>query len=101
MSGVTAGTVLATAAVAGTAYSVYAGEESRKAASTARSEAKTAALKQQSLQEQAMNKTNSRRATADLLAPPAGTTPGTTTLTGAQGAAVDTSLLGRNSLLGG
>ena len=42
-----------------------------------------------------------KAAAADLLAPPAGTTPGSTTLTGAQGVAVDTSLLGRNSLLGG
>lgn len=104
MSGVTAMTVLAGAAVAGTAYSIYAGEKASSAQKKAQSQATESATKQASLADQAMNKADQKRPnTASILsdAQQAGRSgPSGTMLTGPQGIEA-TPGLGKKTLLGG
>lgn len=102
MSGVTAMTVLA---VAGTAYSIYSGEQTRKATRTANDRAAAQASKQADLQEQAVNKANAK--TPDLqamlganLAGNSGGA-GSTLLTGSTGVDANKLALGKSTLLGG
>lgn len=103
--GISATTVLAAAAVAGTAVSIYNGQEQKKAASSAQSQARDAALKQEQSADEANNRANQKRPdTAGALAAAqqsgkAGASG--TMLTGAQGVDPTALQLGKTTLLGG
>lgn len=90
-------------AVLGTAYSIYAGEKAAGAQKRAQAQAEQNAKRQQSMADQAANKTNQKRADisglldAAQLAGNAGAS--STMLTGPSGAGSGT--LGSNTLLGG
>lgn len=113
MSGaVTATTVLAAAAVAGTAYSIYAGEEGRKQQGEAMSqqrqaqaEAKTVAEKQQQTAEQNVNRANAKSPDAGAILSAATQAakggPAGTMLTGPMGVNAADLSLGKSTLLGG
>lgn len=113
MSGaVTATTVLAAAAVAGTAYSIYAGEEGRKQQGEAMSqqrqaqaEAKTVAEKQQQTAEQNVNRANAKQPDAGAILSAATQAakggPAGTMLTGPTGVNQADLSLGKSTLLGG
>jgi hypothetical protein len=113
MSGaITATTVLAAAAVAGTAYSIYAGEkasqkqgEALNQQRQAQSEAKVAAEKQQSTAEQNVNKANAKQPDAGAILSAAGQAakggPAGTMLTGPMGVNTADLNLGKSTLLGG
>jgi hypothetical protein len=105
MSGITAAGVLAAAAVAGTAYTVYNGQQQASAQKKAMNQAKSTADKQATLADQAMNKENQKRPnTTEILdaANQAGRGGVTgTMLTGSTGVDKNTLALGRNALLGG
>lgn len=106
MSGaVTATTVLAAAAVAGTAYSIYAGEKASKKQTAAQNEARAAAQKQEKLADEAVNAANRKTPDTGALLTAAGnmgaTGPMSTMLTGPAGVDSNTLSLGKNTLLGG
>jgi hypothetical protein len=96
---------MAAAAVAGTAVSIYNGQQQASAQKKAMNQAKSAADKQATAADQAMNKENQKRPnTTEILdaANQAGRGGVTgTMLTGASGVDKNTMALGRNSLLGG
>lgn len=104
MSGaITATQVLAAAAVAGTAYSIYSGEKTANRQSQAAEEARTVATQQADQADQAMNAANKRRpnlgaAVRSGAAPVAGA--GGTMLTGPAGVDPGMLTLGKNTLLG-
>ena len=104
MSGVTAMTVLAGAAVAGTAYSIYAGEKSASAQKKAQSQATAAASAQAKAADEAQNKANQRRPdTSAIMAAAQQSGAGgnsSTMLTGPAGVG-DALKLGKSTLLGG
>lgn len=103
------GVVVATAAVAGTAYNIYQGQQmadqqqqANQRQAAAQNEARTAAEKQQSLSEQAVNKANAKQADVSSVmaaAQEAGKGSGTL-LTGPQGTNVADMNLGKSTLLG-
>jgi uncharacterized protein HemX len=110
MSG--AATVMAVAAVASTAYSVYAGEQARERQGEAlnqqrqaQSEAKTAAEKQQATAEQNVNRANAKSPDAGAILSAAGQAakggPAGTMLTGSSGVNQADLNLGKSTLLGG
>jgi uncharacterized protein HemX len=113
MSGaITATTVLAAAAVAGTAYSIYAGEQASKKQAAAldqqreaQSQAKTVAEKQQSTAEQNVNRANAKSPDAGAILSAAGQAakggPAGTMLTGVAGVNPADLQLGKSTLLGG
>lgn len=109
MSGATM-TVIAAAAVATTAYSIYSGEraadkqdEALQQQRQAQAEAKDAAVKQQSTSEQNINK--ARQKSPDIAgiqqAAEAGSRDASTMLTGPQGVKKEDLSLGKSTLLGG
>lgn len=110
--GITATGVLAAAAVAGTAYSVYAGEEQKKAAKAGMAQAQDNAVRQEQQAEKALkaqmdatNKNVSKRADAasvrDAAALSGKAGQSGTMLTGAGGIDPSQLLLGKSTLLGG
>ena len=110
--GVTATTVLAAAAVASTAYSIYAGERAADKQSEALSQqrqaqadAKTAAQQQQQTSEQAVNRANAKSPDAGAILSAASQAakggPAGTMLTGPQGVNTADLNLGKTTLLGG
>lgn len=116
MSGVTLGTIamatLAGAAVVGTGYSIYAGEQQKKAQSDAlnqqrdaQSKAEANALKQEKAGEEATNRSLAKRPdTGAILSSAeqaAKTGTGGTMLTGAQGVDPNSLQLEKKTLLGG
>lgn len=113
MSGaVTATTVLAAAAVAGTAYTIYSGERQAEKQSEALSqqrqaqaEAKTVAEKQQQTAEQNVNRANAKQPDAGAILSAATQAakggPAGTMLTGPQGVNPNELALGKSTLLGG
>lgn len=113
MSGaVTATTVLAAAAVAGTAYTIYSGEKAREQQGEALSqqrqaqaEAKTAAEKQQQTAEQNVNRANAKQPDAGAILSAATQAakggPAGTMLTGPTGVNAADLSLGKSTLLGG
>jgi hypothetical protein len=104
MSGATATTVMAAAAVAGTAYSVYSGERAAKAQKSAQAEAKSAALKQEKAADEAMNAANRKspntNAMLDRAANIGKAGPAGTMLTGNTGVDYSNLNLGKSTLLG-
>ena len=105
-------TVMAVAAVASTAYSIYAGEraadkqqEALSQQRTAQAEAKTAAEKQQQTSEQAVNRANAKSPDAGAIMSAATQAakggPAGTMLTGPQGVNTADLNLGKTTLLGG
>ncbi len=113
MSGaVTATTVLAAAAVAGTAYTIYSGEKAREQQGEALSqqrqaqaEAKTVAEKQQQTAEQNVNRANAKQPDAGAILSAATQAakggPAGTMLTGPTGVNAADLSLGKSTLLGG
>lgn len=104
MSGVTAGTILAYAAAAGTAYSIYNGEKTRSETHQAQDQARKAAADQADQADQANNRANQKRPdTMALLssAQQAGKAGESgTLLTGPQGVTPNITQLGKSTLLG-
>ena len=104
MSGVTAAGVMAAAAVAGTAYSIYNGQQQASAQRGAQQQAKDAAAKQADAADQANNRANAKSPdvaamlTANQNAATGGA--GSTMLTGTAGVNPGTLQLGKNTLLG-
>lgn len=105
-------TVLAVAAVASTAYSVYSGERAAEKQSealsqqrTAQAEAKTQAEKQQQTAEQNVNKANAKQPDAGAILSAATQAakggPAGTMLTGPSGVNQADLSLGKSTLLGG
>lgn len=96
--------VIAAAAVAGTAYSVYSGEQNRRAQGAAQQQAKEAALKQEKAAEEANNRANQKGAdtvgalSAAQQAGKAGASG--TMLTGSSGVDPAALNLGKTTLLG-
>lgn len=103
MSGATT-LVLAGAAVAGTAYSIYNGEQQAKAQKKAQQQALTQANAQATAADQAMNKANQKRpdvtSILDAAAQSGRAGVSGTMLTGAQGVDPNNMSLGRSTLLG-
>jgi hypothetical protein len=103
--GVTAMAVAAGAAVAGTAYSIYSGERQANAQRKAGDAAKTSALKQEKLADEATNKANMKRpdtgAIMDAAMQAGKGGAGSTMLTGPGGIDPSALQLGKNTLLGG
>lgn len=103
--GVSATAVLAGAAVAATAYTVYAGERAASAQADAQNRAREAAAKQEKAADEATNRANQKRPdTMAILdaAAQAGKGGGAgTMLTGPQGVDPAALQLGKNTLLGG
>lgn len=106
--GITATTVLAAAAVAGTAYSVYSSERAAsaqaKAQNAAQQQAKDAALKQEKVADEANNRVNQKRPDTSAILDAAsqagrGGASGTM-LTGTLGVDPSALSLGKNTLLG-
>ena len=104
MSGVTAMGVMAAAAVAGTVVSIYNGQEQKKSAEKAASQAQANAQKQEKAADEATNRTNSKRADTGAAldsATQAGKAGASgTMLTGPQGIDPAALNLGKNTLLG-
>jgi hypothetical protein len=104
MSGVTAAGVLAAAAVAGTAYSVYNGQQQASAQRGAAQQAKDAATKQADSADQANNRANAKTPDiAAMLTANQGAAKGGasgTMLTGTAGVDPAQLQLGKNTLLG-
>lgn len=96
--------VLAAAAVAGTAYSIYSGERSADAQASAQKEARNNALKAEQNAQQATNRANQKKPdTAGILdaASQSGKAGASgTMLTGPQGIDPAALNLGKNTLLG-
>ena len=103
MSGAT--TILAAAAVAGTAYSIYAGERAAGAQKEAQKQAVQQAQKQEVAAEQAFNKANAKKPDLERLLSQndqaAQSGVGSTMLTGPAGVDPATLALGKSTLLGG
>lgn len=104
MSGVTATTILAGAAVAGTAYSIYNGQQQLSAQKKGQQQALANANAQATAADQAMNKANQKRpdvaAILDAAAQSGRSGVSGTMLTGAQGVNQNSMALGRSTLLG-
>ena len=105
-------TVLAVAAVASTAYSLYSGERAAEKQQealgqqrTAQAEAKTAAEKQQATAEQNVNRANAKQPDAGAILSQASQAakggPAGTMLTGPMGVNTADLNLGKSTLLGG
>jgi type II secretory pathway pseudopilin PulG len=105
-------TVLAVAAVASTAYSIYSGERAAEKQQealgqqrTAQAEAKTAAEKQQATAEQNVNRANAKQPDAGAILSQASQAakggPAGTMLTGPMGINTADLNLGKSTLLGG
>lgn len=105
-------TVLAVAAVASTAYSIYSGERAAEKQQealgqqrTAQAEAKTAAEKQQATAEQNVNRANAKQPDAGAILSQASQAakggPAGTMLTGPMGVNTADLNLGKSTLLGG
>lgn len=96
--------VLAAAAVAGTAYSIYSGERAADEQAAARKQAKANALKQEKAAEEANNRANQKRPdTASILDAAMQAGKGgqsSTMLTGPMGVDPGALTLGKNTLLG-
>lgn len=103
MSGV-AIAVAAGAAVIGTGYSIYAGEQAREQQSRAQGEAKNNALKQERLQDEAIGRANQKSPNVNAIMAAAQQAAkggvGGTMLTGPQGIDPSALQLGKTSLLG-
>lgn len=103
--GISATTVLAAAAVAGTAYAVYSGERAADAQSKAQNEARANAAKQEKAADEATNRANQKRpdtmAILDAAAQSGKGGASGTMLTGPQGVDPSALNLGKNTLLGG
>lgn len=103
--GISATTMMAAAAVAGTAYSIYNGERASSAQDKAQQQAQAAAKQQQTLAEQQMNKANAKSPdTAGItsqLQQSAKGGQGSTMLTGPLGVDQSTLSLNKSTLLGG
>lgn len=103
--GITATTVMAAAAVAGTAYQIYAGNEASRKQDAANAQAQANATKQAAAADQAMNRANQKKPdTAGALgaAQQAGAAGNSgTLLTGPTGVDPTALALGKNTLLGG
>lgn len=100
---ITAVYVLAGAAVAGTAYTIYNGEKTRSIQNKANQQAKATAAATAQQAEEASNKANARRPdVAGLLAGNSAAQggQGSTMLTGAGGIDLSQLTLGKNTLLG-
>jgi len=97
-------TALATAAVASTGYSIYAGEKARSAQKKAGNQAVADAKLAAQQQDQAFNKANPKAPNVAALmtrnAAQGGQGAGSTFLTGAGGAPVSAGMLGRSTKLG-
>lgn len=102
--GATAAWVAAGIAAVGTAYSVYSGEENKKAQAQAQQQAKQNADRQASLADQAMNRENQKKPDtvgALAAAQQSGKSGASgTMLTGSQGIDPSALNLGKNTLLG-
>lgn len=99
------GVTAAIAAVAGTSYSIYAGERANREQGDAMQQAKVNQAKTEALADQAMNKANPKRpntgaALSSLQQAAAGGASGTM-LTGPSGVDASTLQLGKSTLLGG
>lgn len=92
-------------AAAGTSYSIYSGEKQAAAQEKAQGQAKEAALKQESMADQANNKANQKKPDISAImsaAQQASKTGGSSTmLTGPGGIDPSALQLGKTSLLGG
>lgn len=103
--GISATTVLAAAAVAGTAYAVYSGERAADAQSKAQNEAHANAAKAEKSADEATNRANQKRpdtmAILDAAAQSGKGGASGTMLTGSQGIDPSALNLGKNTLLGG
>lgn len=97
--------VMAAAAVAATAYTVYSGERQASAQKKMQAEAKDAALKQEKAADEATNRANQKRPDTmgilDAAAQAGRSGQSSTMLTGPQGVDSGSLQLGRNTLLGG
>jgi uncharacterized protein HemX len=105
MSGaISATAIVAGAAVAGTAYSVYSGRQQKKAQSAAQNEARANALKQEKMADEATNRANQKKpdtmAILDAASQAGKAGMSGTMLTGPQGVSSDAMSLGRSTLLG-
>lgn len=96
--------VAAAVGIAGTAYGVHQGQMAAKKQNSAQNDARDAALKQEKLAEQDMNRLNRKspnlKSILESNASGRGMTSGTM-LTGPQGVSTSDLSLGRSSLLGG
>lgn len=96
--------VITAVTVAGTLASIYSGQQQSSAAKRAAAQAEQNALKQEKSAEEAMNAQNRKRpdtaAMLDSAAQAGRAGDASTMLTGAGGAQVGASQLGRNTLLG-
>lgn len=105
MSGVTAATVLAGAAVAGTVASIYQGQQQASAQKKAASQAQANADKQAKAADEATNRANQKRANPGaaldnaMMSSKSGASG--TMLTGATGVDPGSLQLGKSTLLGG
>lgn len=104
MSGVTAMGVMAAAAVAGTAASIYNGQQQKSAAKDASRQAQANAAAQEKKAEQDMNRANQKKPDSSALlgaAMESGKAGNAgTLLTGTQGVDPNALNLGKNTLLG-
>ena len=102
--GITATTVLAAAAVAGTAYTIYNGQKQADAQEKAQNQAQANALKQETAADQATNKANQKRpdtmAILDAATQAGKGGASGTMLTGASGVDPNALQLGKSTLLG-
>ena len=91
-------------ATIGTGYSIYAGEQAREQQSKAQGEAKANALKQEKLQDEAINRANQKSPNVNAIMAAAQQAAkggvGGTMLTGPQGIDPSALQLGKTSLLG-
>lgn len=104
MSGATSA-IVAGAAIAGTAYSVYSGEQQAKAQEKAQKQAQANAVKQEKAADQANNRANQKKpdtmAILDAATQAGRGGASGTMLTGPTGVDPSTLQLGKSTLLGG
>ena len=102
--GITATTVLAAAAVAGTAYSIYSGEKQASAQKSAQNQAIENANKQAKAADEASNRANQKQPDVSSILSAASQAgrmgESGTMLTGPQGVQQGAMQLGKNTLLG-
>ncbi len=102
--GISATTVLAAAAVAGTAVSIYNGQEQKKAAERSSQQAQQNADKQAADADQAMNRANQKKPDTSAILSAAQQSgksgPSGTMVTGPQGVDPSSLSLGKTTLLG-
>lgn len=95
----------AIAALAGTGYGIYAGEQNAKAQKSAQQDAKDAAMKAESQADQANNRANQKKPNTNAILAAAQLAAksgiGGTMLTGPAGVGSELLSLGKSSLLGG